>query len=118
MIEIEYSWQWFKANADTFDDWFDSNTFDWEYYSNCLISYCHNHFEKWWSADKFDWESSGLLAKHCSEYFDIWWDVDKYDWNWGKYWLTKYCMSYIDVWYDTDPYRFVESKQMLKLLSL
>ncbi len=92
-----------KNHSDTFDEWFDSDKFNWENYSYSLTMYCSRHFDKWFNKEKFHWENySGYLTRYCSEHFDTWWDGDKYNWLY-PYYIVKYCPEHILRWYPTYP---------------
>ena len=108
-MKVEYTYEWFEANADHFNKWFDPDAFDWEY-SDWLAAYCSQHFNKWFDPDAFNWYCSQYLARYCYKHFETWWDANKFNWQ-RSYYLTKFCSSHIDVWYD--PKRFVESKEDL-----
>ena len=60
-----------KNHSDTFDEWFDSDKFDWRD-SRFLAMHCSNHFDKWWDKDKFNWVSADYLIIYCPEHFNIW----------------------------------------------
>ena len=114
-FDIEYNGTWFNENADSFDEWFDADKFNWGS-CNLLAIYCIDHFDKWWDTDKYDWEFwDYILAQCCSDHFEKWWDADKFDWVYKRR-LVDHCMKYIDIWYDSC--KFQNSKQMLKLLAL
>ena len=95
-VEIEHTYDWFRENADDFDLWFDSETFDWKW-SRALARFCSKDFAVWWDAEKFNWDDSDSLVWWCSKDFDIWWDADRYDWIWG-YLLILYCWDWKHVY--------------------
>ena len=97
-MAIEYTDTWFVNNVHTFDEWFDSNTFDWNW-CNYLAKFHNERFNDWWDADKFNWANSVYLLVYCSEHFVTWWDAETFDWNHASY-LKMHCIEHIDTWYD------------------
>ena len=97
-MEIEYTGDWFKKNADKIDLWFDAETFSWYGCSWLLARHCSKYFELWWDSDKFNKRDySYCLARDCSKYFDIWWDGDKYDWDYHDL-LVDFCWDFKHIW--------------------
>tara|TARA_R110002020_G_scaffold96724_7_gene231318 strand:- start:730 stop:1152 length:423 start_codon:yes stop_codon:yes gene_type:complete len=111
-MKVEYDLNWFTANADEFDKWFDAETFDW-WYSYLLAKYCSKHFNKWWNVDKFNWVLVKYLPRYCSDHFDLWWDASKYNWNFCDP-LTIWCVKDFKKWFDPDKFNWKESKGQLR----
>lgn len=109
---LEYTPEWFKANAGSFSKWFDAKTFNWDY-SHYLALYCSKDCKKWFKTTKttkFNWAYSTLLALHCSSDFKKWFDADKYDFDYGSHLLTRNCMKHIDIWYDETKYELSKAE--------
>jgi len=62
-MKIEYTHNWFSENANTFNKWFDADTFKW-HYSHLLPRYCPRYFNIWWNPEKFNWMYSDRLAEN------------------------------------------------------
>ena len=78
-MEIGHTTEWFKDNADCFDEWWDADEFDWLELSDYLTIYCGEHIKKWWDAEKFNWyaDASYYLMEYCSKDFELWWNSNK-----------------------------------------
>lgn len=115
-MTIEYTEKWFKANSEKFNDWFDSDYYDWRY-SYMLAAHCSKDFDKWFDPETYFWvEDCDYLTIFCSKYFKKWWDPDKFDWEYCKLFLVGNCIAYIDIWYD--PKEFDESYDELLIKSI
>lgn len=108
-MKIEYTHEWFINNVDTFAQWFDAETFDWNW-CNYLAKFHSERFDCWWDADKFNWTNSAFLPVFCSHVFETWWDPERYNWNRARY-LKWHCIEHIDTWYDEK--RCVKPKEMI-----
>ncbi len=89
VVDIGYTSGWFEHNADDFNLWFDSDTFNWFMGSWLLARCCSKDFDIWWDSDKYYWkDESGYLIDFCWEYRDIWFD----GWR-GRHYLSGYLLG-------------------------
>jgi hypothetical protein len=112
---MKYTTVWVRENADTFDDWFKTWSFDWHY--SFLLAYgCAVHFDKWWDVKRFNWDGCDGLAIHCSAHFHKWWDADKFISNLGDTGcLAEYCYEHLETWWNAEDYNWDECAELLPL---
>jgi hypothetical protein len=109
-MKIEYTNEWFSANARHFDEWYSEQTFPLTSVSMLCI-HCSDHFDKWFNSDTFDW--NGLrFGELASEYLSYKWNIrpGAKVLQFGGY-LQRHCLQHIDKWYDEN--RFDHSKQQI-----